>query len=167
VFGLMFGGFNVAFFPMHITGLLGMPRRVYTYAPEMGWGGLNLLSTVGAFVFAAGVLLFFVDVARTLRRPARRSATRGTRPRWNGCRPRTTATAASPHRLDQSAVGPSRNWRAKSRRAATTCRTPPPAGAKPSPPARWRPSRATCWCCRATAGCRCWAPSAPPPSSCC
>jgi cytochrome c oxidase subunit I+III len=71
VFWLMFGGFNLAFFPMHITGLLGMPRRVYTYAPELGWGGLNMLSTVGAFVFAAGVVLFFIDVVRTLRRPER------------------------------------------------------------------------------------------------
>jgi cytochrome c oxidase subunit I+III len=71
VFGLMFGGFNLAFFPMHITGLLGMPRRVYTYGPEMGWNGLNMLSTVGAFLFAAGVVLFFLDAARTLRRPAR------------------------------------------------------------------------------------------------
>jgi cytochrome c oxidase subunit I+III len=71
VFWLMFGGFNVAFFPMHVTGLLGMPRRVYTYAPDLGWNGLNLLSTVGAFVFAAGVLLFAVDAARTLRRRER------------------------------------------------------------------------------------------------
>jgi cytochrome c oxidase subunit I+III len=71
VFGLMFTGFNVAFFPMHITGLLGMPRRVYTYAPEMGWSGLNMVSTIGAFLFALGVLLFAADVLRTLRRPAR------------------------------------------------------------------------------------------------
>jgi cytochrome c oxidase subunit I+III len=71
VFGLMFVGFNVAFFPMHITGLLGMPRRVYTYAPEMGWTGLNLLSTAGAFLFAAGVALFAVDAFRTLRRSER------------------------------------------------------------------------------------------------
>jgi len=71
VFGLMFTGFNVAFFPMHITGLVGMPRRVYTYPADMGWNGLNMLSTVGAFVFAAGVLLFAVDAARTLRRPTR------------------------------------------------------------------------------------------------
>lgn len=69
VFGLMFGGFNLAFFPMHITGLLGMPRRVYTYAPDLGWNLLNLLSTIGAFIFAAGVLLFAVDAVRTLRRP--------------------------------------------------------------------------------------------------
>jgi cytochrome c oxidase subunit I+III len=71
VFGLMFVGFNVAFFPMHITGLLGMPRRVYTYAPEMGWNGLNMVSTVGAFLFALGVALFAVDAFRTLRRPER------------------------------------------------------------------------------------------------
>ncbi|MDB5777806.1 MAG: cytochrome c oxidase, subunit [Polaromonas sp.] len=64
VFGLMFGGFNLAFFPMHITGLLGMPRRVYTYSADMGWNGLNLLSSVGAFILALGVGLFFADAAR-------------------------------------------------------------------------------------------------------
>ncbi|MDQ0072281.1 cytochrome c oxidase subunit I+III [Variovorax boronicumulans] len=69
VFGLMFGGFNLAFFPMHIAGLMGMPRRVYTYPGDLGWNGLNMASTVGAFVLAAGVLLFFIDAARTLRRP--------------------------------------------------------------------------------------------------
>ena len=69
VFGFMFGGFNLAFFPMHITGLLGMPRRVYTYAPGLGWELLNMLSTIGAFIFASGVLLFIVDAVRTLRKP--------------------------------------------------------------------------------------------------
>ncbi|QYF95791.1 cytochrome c oxidase subunit I [Massilia sp. PAMC28688] len=69
VFGLMFGGFNLAFFPMHITGLLGMPRRVYTYGADMGWALLNMVSTIGAFVFAAGVLLFIIDAVRALRRP--------------------------------------------------------------------------------------------------
>ena len=68
VFGLMFGGFNVAFFPMHISGLLGMPRRVYTYGSEMGWDALNMISTIGAFAFAFGVLLFMVDAVRTLRK---------------------------------------------------------------------------------------------------
>ena len=67
-FWLMFGGFNLGFFTMHITGLQGMPRRVYTYAPDLGWNGLNMVSTVGAFVFAAGVLVFTVEVARTLLR---------------------------------------------------------------------------------------------------
>jgi cytochrome c oxidase subunit I+III len=68
VFALMFVGFNVAFFPMHVTGLLGMPRRVYTYAPDLGWNALNMVSTVGAFVFAAGVALFIVDAVRTFRK---------------------------------------------------------------------------------------------------
>jgi cytochrome c oxidase subunit I+III len=74
VFGLMFAGVNVAFFPMHVTGLVGMPRRVYTYAPEMGWDGLNLASTIGAFMIAAGVALFLVDVARRFRMSADENA---------------------------------------------------------------------------------------------
>ena len=69
VFWMMFGGFNLAFFPMHITGLYGMPRRVYTYDAHLGWNLLNMLSTVGAFIFAFGVLLFIVDAVRALRRP--------------------------------------------------------------------------------------------------
>ncbi len=66
-FWTMFVGFNLAFLPMHLTGLLGMPRRVYTYADYGGWGTLNLITTIGSFVLAAGVLLFFVNVARSLR----------------------------------------------------------------------------------------------------
>ena len=69
VFWMMFGGFNLAFFPMHITGLYGMPRRVYTYDAHLGWNLLNMLSTVGAFIFAFGVLLFIIDAVRALRRP--------------------------------------------------------------------------------------------------
>ena len=68
--GLMFAGLNLAFFPMHLTGLLGMPRRVQTYPDLPGWGLLNALSTAGAAVLAAGVLLVFVDMLRTLRRPS-------------------------------------------------------------------------------------------------
>jgi len=67
VFGLIFVGFNVAFFPMHITGLAGMPRRVYTYSAGLGWDALNMVSTVGAFMIAAGVLLFLIDLARKFR----------------------------------------------------------------------------------------------------
>ena len=65
-FWTLFAGFNIAFFPMHITGLLGMPRRVYTYADGMGWNTLNLVTTVGTFVFAAGVFLLLVNVIRSL-----------------------------------------------------------------------------------------------------
>ncbi|MBO6719441.1 MAG: cytochrome c oxidase subunit I [Rhizobiaceae bacterium] len=67
VFGLMFVGFHVAFFPMHITGLRGMPRRVWTYPGDLGWDTLNMISTVGAYVFAAGVLLFVIDLVRRFR----------------------------------------------------------------------------------------------------
>jgi cytochrome c oxidase subunit I+III len=66
-FGLIFAGFNIAFLPMHVTGLIGMPRRVYTYPAGMGWDALNLVSTLGAFLLAAGVLIVLVDVACNLR----------------------------------------------------------------------------------------------------
>ncbi|MDB6044456.1 MAG: ctaD [Gammaproteobacteria bacterium] len=66
-FWTMFVGFNLAFLPMHVTGLLGMPRRVYTYAQGMGWDTLNLITSIGSFVFAVGVLLFFVNVWKSLR----------------------------------------------------------------------------------------------------
>jgi cytochrome c oxidase subunit 1 len=65
-FALFFVGFNVAFFPMHVLGLAGMPRRVYTYAAETGWGPLNLVATLGAVVIAVSVLLFVVNVVRSL-----------------------------------------------------------------------------------------------------
>jgi len=61
-FWVMFIGFNVAFFPMHILGIEGMPRRIYTYASGLGWGTPNLVVTIGAFVFAVGILLFLVNV---------------------------------------------------------------------------------------------------------
>ncbi|MFC3127378.1 cytochrome c oxidase subunit I [Pseudoroseomonas globiformis] len=70
VFWLMFSGFNIAFLPMHFTGLRGMPRRVFTYPAGIGWDWLNLVSTAGAFIFAAGVLLFTWDVVFGLRRRA-------------------------------------------------------------------------------------------------
>ncbi|GEO13721.1 cytochrome c oxidase subunit I [Microvirga aerophila] len=63
-FWLMFVGFNAAFFPMHITGLRGMPRRVYTFPDDVGWNWLNLISSVFSFVFAAGVLVFLIDFIR-------------------------------------------------------------------------------------------------------
>jgi len=66
-FWIAFLGFNLTFFPMHITGLMGMPRRVYTYGPEMGWDTLNLLSSIGAVIFAASFLLLAWNVVRSLR----------------------------------------------------------------------------------------------------
>jgi cytochrome c oxidase subunit I+III len=67
VFLLVFVGFNVTFMPMHLTGLRGMVRRVYTYPPGLGLETLNLLSTIGAFVLAAGLALFLWQVLRSTR----------------------------------------------------------------------------------------------------
>ena len=67
-FWTMFIGFNLGFFPMHIAGLLGMPRRVYTYPAGLGWDAVNMITTIGSYVFAIGVLLFLVNVFWSLRR---------------------------------------------------------------------------------------------------
>ncbi|MFN2571112.1 MAG: cbb3-type cytochrome c oxidase subunit I, partial [Gemmatimonadales bacterium] len=67
-FWVMFVGFNVAFFPMHLLGLHGMPRRIYTYGAGMGWSTGNLIVSAGAYVFAAGILLFLINVVRSIRR---------------------------------------------------------------------------------------------------
>ena len=64
-FWLMFSGFHIAFFPMHLTGFYGMPRRVYTYLSGLGWDALNMISTVGAFILALGALAFVVNVLRS------------------------------------------------------------------------------------------------------
>jgi hypothetical protein len=67
-FWVMFVGFNLGFFPMHVAGLLGMPRRIFTYGRGLGWDAVNLISTAGAFVFALGVLLFVVNFLWSLKR---------------------------------------------------------------------------------------------------
>jgi cytochrome c oxidase subunit 1 len=67
-FWLMLIGFNLTFFPMHIVGLIGMPRRTYTYEEGLGWTTLNQIETVGAFVVALAVLVFLVNVIYTGRR---------------------------------------------------------------------------------------------------
>jgi cytochrome c oxidase subunit 1 len=64
-FWLFFIGFNVAFFPMHVLGLQGMPRRIYTYPQEMGWGSMNLAATIGGVIIAVSVLLFIINVVRS------------------------------------------------------------------------------------------------------
>jgi cytochrome c oxidase subunit I+III len=67
-FWLIFIGFNLTFFPMHILGLQGMPRRIYTYQPDMPWHGLNLFVSVSSLILVAGFLLFFFDSIRSARR---------------------------------------------------------------------------------------------------
>jgi cytochrome c oxidase subunit I+III len=66
-FALMFIGFNLTFFPQHHLGLAGMPRRVYTYLPGLGWETLNLLSSVGFLFMTAAVVLYVANVVRALR----------------------------------------------------------------------------------------------------
>jgi cytochrome c oxidase subunit 1 len=65
-FWIHFIGFNMAFFPMHPLGISGMPRRIADYAPEPIWVFWNLVSTVGAFLIAASILPFLVNVVATL-----------------------------------------------------------------------------------------------------
>jgi cytochrome c oxidase subunit I len=62
-FWLTFVGTALTFFPMHLIGLLGMPRRVYTYPSSLGWGAYNLSETIGAFILTAGLLLIFWNLA--------------------------------------------------------------------------------------------------------
>ena len=69
-FWTMFVGFNIAFFPMHILGLLGMPRRVYTYPSGLGWDLNNLIVSAGAFLLAGGILLLLINILVSLRRGA-------------------------------------------------------------------------------------------------
>ena len=70
-FWLLFVGFNLTFFPMHILGLAGMPRRVYTYTQGLGWDGLNLLATAGSFMILMSLLLLAWNLITTLRSSVR------------------------------------------------------------------------------------------------
>jgi heme/copper-type cytochrome/quinol oxidase subunit 1 len=66
-FALVFVGFNLTFFPMHIAGLLGMPRRVYTWPGGLGWDVYNLLSSIGAAILALGLAVLVVTLLGALR----------------------------------------------------------------------------------------------------
>jgi cytochrome c oxidase subunit I len=78
-FWTMFVGFNFAFFPMHVIGIIGMPRRIYTYVPGLGWEWLNMMITVGAFVLALGILFSIINFFHSLKH----GAIAGDNP-WNG-----------------------------------------------------------------------------------
>jgi cytochrome c oxidase subunit I+III len=67
-FFVVFAGTLLTFFPMHIVGLLGMTRRVYTYDAGLGWDAYNLIETVGGFVLAAGILLILANLIVSWRR---------------------------------------------------------------------------------------------------
>jgi cytochrome c oxidase subunit I len=96
-FALTFVGMNLAFFPMHLIGLLGMPRRIYTYGPELGVSTLNLISTIGAFLIGVAVLLFIWNVWRT----RTRGEVAGNDP-WGGATLEWTISSPPPvHNFDQ------------------------------------------------------------------
>jgi cytochrome c oxidase subunit I+III len=67
-FWMIFVGTNLLFFPMHIVGLLGMPRRQYTYPSGLGWSPYNLAESVGAFITAAGIIVLFANLVVSYRR---------------------------------------------------------------------------------------------------
>ncbi|MFL5948496.1 MAG: cbb3-type cytochrome c oxidase subunit I, partial [Gaiellaceae bacterium] len=67
-FWLIFLGTNLLFFPMHVVGLLGMPRRVYTYEDGLGWTAYNLAETIGAYLTALGILVLFANLVVSYRR---------------------------------------------------------------------------------------------------
>ena len=69
-FWLSMIGFNLTFLPMHWVGLLGMPRRVYTYPEGLGFDVYNMAQTVGAFILALSILAFMWNLIRTWRGPA-------------------------------------------------------------------------------------------------
>jgi len=66
-FWLFFIGMNITFFPMHFAGLNGMPRRIYTYSSEFGWGGMNLISSLGYLVLLVGSVIFVINIIQSAR----------------------------------------------------------------------------------------------------
>jgi len=78
-FWLFMIGFNMTFFPMHFLGIAGMPRRIYTYAPDQGWNIWNLVATLGAYTTAIGGIIFFFNLFYSLKKGKRASGDP-----WNG-----------------------------------------------------------------------------------
>jgi heme/copper-type cytochrome/quinol oxidase subunit 1 len=73
-FWLMIIGLNLTFMPMHLLGMLGMPRRIATYEDNRGWGDLNSLETFGAFIIAISVTVFLINFVISMRSPKTASA---------------------------------------------------------------------------------------------
>src|SRR5690606_31099509 len=69
IFWLFFIGFHLTFFVQHILGLIGMPRRVYTYLEGHGWGTMNLVSSIGAFMMGIATILLIVCIVVSLMKP--------------------------------------------------------------------------------------------------
>jgi heme/copper-type cytochrome/quinol oxidase subunit 1 len=95
-FWIFFIGFNLTFYPMHLLGLKGMPRRVYTYPSGLGWDGLNLIATIGALTIAASVAIFIYNVWRS----AIHGALAGPNPWDAGTLEWATHSPPPPHNFD-------------------------------------------------------------------
>lgn len=67
-FWITFLGINVTFLHMHYTGFIGMPRRVFSYVPELGWDLPNLITTLGAYMTGLGLLIYVINIVWSLRR---------------------------------------------------------------------------------------------------
>jgi cytochrome c oxidase subunit 1 len=91
-FWLFFIGFNLTFGPMHFLGVDGMPRRIYTYPPNMGWDLWNLVASIGAYMLGVGVLVFIYNVIQTLR-----SQDRVGNDPWDGMTLEWTIPSPPPH----------------------------------------------------------------------
>ena len=102
-FWMIFVGFNMTFLLMHLVGLLGMPRRVYTYQGHEGWDALNLFSSVGGFVMTIGFGLLIIDVLVQLRygRKRRRDPWSATTLEWAMPIPPPPYAFASLHHVDE------------------------------------------------------------------
>ncbi len=88
--------FNATFLPMHWTGLMGMPRRIYTYPEGVGWDWMNLTSTVGSFILAFGFLLVVINLLTAASSASGPATIRGTRRRWSGRPRRRRPSTTSP-----------------------------------------------------------------------
>ncbi|MSQ24647.1 MAG: cytochrome c oxidase subunit I [Chloroflexi bacterium] len=91
-FWLMLIGFNLTFGPMHFLGVDGMPRRIFTYPAEMGWGTWNLVATIGAYIIGLSILVFIVNVFKSLR-----SGDRAGADPWDGRTLEWTTSSPPPH----------------------------------------------------------------------
>ena len=110
-FWIMLLGFNLTFFPQHIVGLLGMPRRIYSYAGGQGWETYNLLSTIGSFLIALSVLVFIINFFVS----ARRAEPTGENP-WDAATLEWATTSPPPeYNFAQipTVSGPNPLWEAK------------------------------------------------------